>query len=495
MKFFLAGIVHEANLFSPIPTTLESFKWQWWDPQDGPKPDHVDALAYSFALDEFKARGHSVAQSLFCSAQASGAVTASDWSTLKNRVLADLKNAGSVDAVFLFLHGAEVVDGLHDAEADIIEAVRAVVGPLTPIGVMLDLHTNMSNAKLDTGAYFVGCKEYPHVDYAARTRELVTLLERAAKGEIKPASTCAKINMTGVFPTTTAQMQAFLSQVQAHETGSILSISPLHGFFGAPGDQLGASVLVISDGDTARAARVAEALAQDFAVAVRGASGHVVALADVAAEISRWTAQSAGKPLVIADGADNPGGGAAGDSTFLLKALIETGASNAALGMVWDPMAVEIAHSVGEGARLDMRIGGKTSPFSGDPVDAAAVVTALRTDASQSLFGVGAKGQPLGRSACLRLESGLDVVVNSVRQQVFSPHCFTEHGINPAEKSIIVVKSSQHFEAGFAGLAGKIIRCDSPGSVAADYSVLPYTSLLRPIYPVDRDAPVSITFL
>ena len=495
MRLFIAGVVHEANIFSPIPTTLESFRWQWWDPDQGGKPAHVDALAYGYAVEEGRRRGYEVIQSIFCSAQASGPVTLRDWTSIKDRVLGDLRDAGLVDAVFLFLHGAEIVTGVDDAEADLLCAVRKIVGQETPVGVVLDLHTNMTRQKLATNALFIGCKEYPHIDYGPRTIEMLDILESMAEGRTRPVTRCARINMTGVFPTTTRAMKSFLDKVQALETGPVLSISPLHGFFGAQGDRLGASVVVISDDAAALAGETAVLVAEDFTSAVRASNHGVQSIEEILAVVAAWPSAGSARPLVIADGADNPGGGAAGDSTFLLQALIENEVNDAALGMIWDPMIVETAHAVGEGARVAVRIGGKTGPFSGVPMDAEVEVVRVRADATQSLFGVGEQGQPLGRSARLRLADDIDIVVNSVRQQVFSPHCFTEHGIDLDQKRIIVVKSSQHFEAAFRELAGRIVRCDTPGSVAADYSVLPYANLRRPIYPVDRDAPVRIEML
>ena len=85
-----------------------------------------------------------------------------------------------------------------------------------------------------------------------------------------------------------------------------------------------------------------------------------------------------GGPVVLADGADNPGGGAAGDSTFILKRLLERGIGNVCLGPLWDPVAVRIAFEAGEGATLLLRIGGKVGPLSGDPLDLRVTVKALQ---------------------------------------------------------------------------------------------------------------------
>lgn len=190
---------------------------------------------------------------------------------------------------------------------------------------------------------------------------------------------------------------------------------------------------------------------------------------------------------MIADRCDNPGGGAAGDSTFLLRELLACGADRLALGMVWDPVAVDFAHRAGMGARLALRLGGKVGPRSGDPLDVEAEVVALRDDAHQAAFAQGEPRLPLGRSARLRI-GGVDVVVNTERQQVFDPRVFTTHDIDPATCRIMVVKSTTHFRNGFAPLAGAIIDCETPGSVTTDPTLLAYRHLPRPMAPIDPGA-------
>ena len=46
--------------------------------------------------------------------------------------------------------------------------------------------------------------------------------------------------------------------------------------------------------------------------------------------------------MPLADRADNPGSGAPGDSTFVLKALVERQIGPALFGVMWDPMAFQV---------------------------------------------------------------------------------------------------------------------------------------------------------
>jgi microcystin degradation protein MlrC len=189
-------------------------------------------------------------------------------------------------------------------------------------------------------------------------------------------------------------------------------------------------------------------------------------------------------PVVLADRADNAGAGAAGDSTFVLAELLRRSATDTAVALLWDPGAVDLCHAAGVGARLPLRIGGKCGPMSGDPLDVHAEVLAVRDDATQALFGKGEPTFRLGRTAAIRVD-GVEVVLASVRTQVFSHHVFTQHGIDHLARKVLVVKSTQHFMNDFGPIAASVIRCDGPGTMTADLASLPYRRVRRPMLVLD----------
>jgi microcystin degradation protein MlrC len=161
---------------------------------------------------------------------------------------------------------------------------------------------------------------------------------------------------------------------------------------------------------------------------------------------------------------------------------------DAALGCIWDPGAVALCFEAGEGARLKLRVGGKLGPMSGDPVDLDATVTCLAHDAVQD--GLGAK-VGMGASAAIRTlgaNGGIDIALISSRTQPFSPTAFTCLGIDPARRRYVVVKSMNHFRAGFEPIAKAILYVAAPGALDFDYRRIPYTRLRRPIHPLDADA-------
>ena len=487
MRLFLAGMVHETNSFSPLPTNLQSFRdcVLIHASEPGALARLVQQPVFGGALQAAAEQGDVLLPGLFAQAEPSGPLPRADYERLRDELLADLKAALPVDAVLLALHGAMLAEGYPDCEGDLLQRLRALVGPDVPIGSLLDLHTNLSPAMVDSASLLIACKEYPHIDYAPRGVELHGLLSCMARGELCLKARWQRVPMVGIFGTTQSPMREFVEQMQASEqVEGIHSVSALHGFPWSDTEFTGAALLAYSRGDVDAEALV-DGLAKDFyALRERANSPRLPMDRAIDAALDAIGSAPAGL-VVLADSADNPGGGAACDSTFLLRALLARGVRDAALGMIWDPQAVAIASAAGVGARLPLRVGGKVGPMSGDPLDLEVEVLACRADATQAGLVPGSR-EPLGAAVALRVH-GVDVVLNSIRQQVFSPDCFTEMGIDLQAKRLVVVKSTQHFRAGFDPLASCTVYADTPGSLRVNLGELPYRRLRRPLWPIDPD--------
>jgi microcystin degradation protein MlrC len=284
--------------------------------------------------------------------------------------------------------------------------------------------------------------------------------------------------MICLIPTTREPGRGFVDRVKALEgRDGVLSISLAHGFPWGDVPDMGTKVLVYTDGDTARA----QALATQLAAELVGLREQLAAptLGIDAALDQALTVE--GGLVVLADTADNAGGGAASDSTFSLRRLVERGIGNAALGPLWDPVAVRIATEAGVGARFALRIGGKVSPMSGEPIDLVCTVKALKADLTMTGLG----GAPVSLGPCALVEAaGIDVLLNSVRSQAIDTDMFTQLGCDLTGKKIVVVKSTQHFYASYAQLARRVIYVDAPGSVTQDLKSLPFRKIKRPKWPL-----------
>jgi microcystin degradation protein MlrC len=479
MRVFSAGLATETNTFAPMPTGLASFRDRGYYPA-GTHPDQMTFFAGPLwaARQRGKALGWDLVEGMVAAAQPSGTTTRHAYETLRDELLADLRAALPVDIVLLGLHGAMVADGYDDCEGDLLARVRKIVGAKVVVGAELDPHNHLTAAMLANADVLVAYKEYPHTDILERAYEVVDLCAAMAEGRIKPVAAVVDCEMIVTVHTSREPARGFVDRIQALEgKDGILSVSITHGFPWADVADMGTKVLVYADGDAAKAERLARRLADEL-IGMRDAL--TPSLPDIDGALDQALAFDGG-PVVISDGADNPGGGAAGDSTFILRRLIERGIGNVALGPLWDPGAVRIAFDAGVGATLMLRLGGKVSPLSGAPVDALCTVKALIAD--MHMTGLAGAPMPLGDSALVET-AGIEICLITLRGQAMGSDMFSQLGTDLAAKKIVVVKSSQHFYASYAKVARHVIYADAPGSVTRDLSTLPYRKIRRPKWPL-----------
>jgi microcystin degradation protein MlrC len=480
MRAFVAGIVTETNTFSPIPTGAQDFD-VIHDPADFPEGGELAGIAA-----RLQARGVELAFGFSAFAQPAGPTVRGAYEAFREELLEGLRAALPVDMVILPLHGAMVAEGYDDCEGDVIERVRQVVGPDVVIGVELDLHCHLTEGMLVHADAIVIYQEYPHTDMAARGEQLVDLCADAALGKTRPTMAMFDCRMIGLYPTTREPMRGFVDAMKAAEgSDGVLSLSLAHGFPWGDVPDCGARMLAVTDGDAALAERTAAEWGRRFFELREEVSLRPLELDEAIDRALAVTGEAgaARRPVVLADQSDNPGGGAPGDSTFVLRRLLERGVADAALGMIWDPIAVRLAHAAGPGARLALRLGGKMGPASGDPLDLEVEVLAVREGMTQRWpQTTGAIVAPCGDSAALRV-GGVDVIVASRRTQVFSPDVFTNLGVDAGSKRLLVVKSSQHFYAGFAPIAAEVLYVAAPGAVPVKVLEIPFTRADRRAYP------------
>lgn len=480
MRVFTATLATETNTFAPLPTGLSSFHDRGYF-KAGQHPEGMSFFAGPLwaARERGRALGWQVVEGMVAAAQPSGTTTRHAYETLREELLADLRAALPVDMVVLGLHGAMVADGYPDCEGDLLQRVRAIVGPGVVLGAELDPHNHLSEAMLASADLLIAYKEYPHTDIKERALELVDLCAAQVAGRVKPVAAAVDCEMITAIHTTRQPARGFVDRIQALEgQDGILSISVTHGFGWGDVPDMGTKLLVYADGDAAKAQALARQLADEL-IAMREALNPPYPGIDEALD---QALAFEGGPVVISDGSDNPGGGAAGDSTFILQRLRERGITNVALGPLWDPVAVRIAFDAGLGATLALRVGGKVSPMSGDPLDLVCTVKALQRD----LIMTGLSGAPTPMGDCALIEAdGIEILLITLRGQAIGTDMFTQLGCDLAARKIIVVKSSQHFYASYSKLAKQVIYAGAPGSVTHDLTTLPYRHIRRPKWPLD----------
>ena len=481
MRVFSAALATETNTFAPMPTGLSSFHERAYYPA-GQHPDAMQMHGGPLwaAREVGSERGWTLIEGLVAAAVPNGTVTRAAYEGLRDQLLADLRAALPVDMVLLGLHGAMIADGYDDCEGDLLVRVREMVGPNTIVGGTLDPHSHLSAAMVDNADLLICWKEYPHTDILERARELVTLCTALAEKRLRLRVSVADTGMIGTLHTTQEPAKSFVDRVRAIEgREGILSVSIVHGFPRGDTPDMGTKVLVYSDASADSHGERGRTVAQRLATELFDLREQLVEPLlgiDEALDAALATTGT----VVLGDGSDNPGGGAPGDATYILRRIIERGIADACLGPLWDPVAVRIAFDAGVGARLALRIGGKIGPLSGDPVDAVWQVNALARD----MVMTGLAGTPAKLGDCALVASnGIEVVLTTYRCQAFGLDLFTQLGCDPAARKLVVVKSSQHFRAAYAPIATRIILVDAPGVATKDITTLPFHKIKRPKWP------------
>ncbi len=485
MRIAIGEIAHETNTLQAGVTEAARFQAAEWEHGAEILRTHRgvrDYLGGMIAAGE--QLGVEIVPTFAASAEPSATIARDAYTTMRDELLAELMSAGPLDAVCLALHGAGSAEGVDDVEGTLLAEVRAVVGTEMPLVVTLDLHGHMTPAMVEHADLLLNCHEYPHVDCYERGSEAVALATRLARGEIAPRMHLETLPLM-IPPTTTMEgpgREITRICLGWEERPGIIDCALVHGFPHTDVPIVATSVLATADGDAELARSAARAVAREV-WEMREAFRQELPGAD---EAVRLALASAVTPVVIAEVSDNSGGGAPADGTHLLRVLLDANIPHTCFGFMTDAEVARQAHDAGVGATIEIRLGGKSDDLHGTPVEATAYVKCLTDGRFLYTTPMGAGSQEeLGPMARLVI-GNVDVLVASIRSQTLDAEVFLLHGIDVTRYRIVALKSTQHFRAGFAHLAGTIIRCDPPGITTSNLAQLPYQRIRRPIWPLDE---------
>jgi len=443
---------------------------------------NVQTGGFIAAAEEY---GFDLIPLLRASAFPGGLIRREDYEAMKAELIERLEAAGRVDGVLLDLHGAMVVDGIDDGDGDVIAAVRHVVGPDVPIGVPLDLHGNHTKWRVEVADAIAGFDTFPHIDMADRGKEVAEIIVRTIRGEIRPTMAIHHLPMFWSTPcqvTARPPMNEVIERLHDMERRQgVVSMTVATGFPWADVPDAGSSVIAVTDNDRQLAQQLVDELGGWIWENRERWYSPPLTVRDALTEgerIGRY-------PIIVADHADNTGGGSPGDSTEVLRTFLEMGHSDALLLYMVDQEVAQQAHAAGVGSRIPICIGGKSSPVQGAPVKGEAEVIAL-SDGSFAYDGpmfAGLTGS-MGTSAWVKID-GVSVVVVCSREQPFDQAFARSLGIDCATMRYICVKSAAHFRAAFDPIAGSVHNVDTAGIHTHDFSRLPHTKRTRRVFPVD----------
>jgi microcystin degradation protein MlrC len=428
---------------------------------------------------------------LAAAAGASGPIEQEVFDDLLHRIEARLRAAMPVDGVFLSLHGAASGTVEVDPDGVLLARLRAVVGPEVPVIATLDLHANVSRAMVDHADVLVAFVTNPHVDMLDRGAEAAAAM-RAMLGGMRPRTGLVKLPM---IPPATSQNTASGPYADAIAFGrgfldhEVMNVSVSSGFSLGDTPKNGLSVVVTTRTDAARAQTVAAEIAR-FIWSSRGRwVATLLPLAD-AVRRARAAGEDARAPaLLLADVADNPGGGGRGNTVWILEAFHAAGVRGAVLGVFNDPELAAEAQLLGVGARFTAHFNRLETNHFSHGFEAEAEVLALHDGRIAGRRGIYAGREvEMGPMALLRI-GGLRVAVATQRRQLCEPAMLEALGVDIAAVRSLVVKSRGHFRAGFDEnfTPDRILEVDVPGLTTVMLDRVPWRAVPRPIWPLDPD--------
>jgi microcystin degradation protein MlrC len=481
-RIAVAGCQHETNTFAPLKATLADFEAAdaWPGLTTGPAIfDAVRGINLPAAgfIDEARSLGHELIPLLWCSAQPSAHVTRDAFESIATRMLALLAAARPVDAVYLDLHGAMVAEHIDDADGELLERVRRLVGPQVLLVASLDFHANVSPRMVTLADGLVAFRSYPHIDMTATGVRAAALLHDLLR---EPARAKCYEALPFLMPLTSQctlvePLQSVMEHARALERDPILSLYLTPGFPAADVAECGPAIFGFAR-ERAALERAARELADDTLARESEFALGTIPI-ESAVRLARDGDVPRGRPLILADTQDNPGAGGNADTTSLLKALLAASVEGVLAGVIWDAESAARAHAAGRGASVELQLGAQAG-FPGEtPITARFTVEQLGDGrfTGTGPFYLGGRFA-LGPMALLRI-AGMRIVVASRKQQAADAAMFRHVGAEPSQARVLVLKSSVHFRADFGAFASRIVLVEAPGPNLADPSHLPFTRL------------------
>jgi microcystin degradation protein MlrC len=491
MRVAALGFHHESNTFAPVAASLEQFL--------AAGPVEGDELLAQYAESQATLAGFIEAAAadadielvplVYFDLNPMGTITSEAFETLVGRMLRAVEDHGPWDAILLALHGAAVSDVHRDADGEILERVRRLVGEGVPIGVTFDMHANFSPRMVECATVVNTYMTNPHLDPRVRARESADLLFRVVRGEINPVMAVETpplvVNILRQGTSDSPMRELVALAAEAATRPGVLSVSVAEGFPYADVAEMGMAFLAVTDDD----AYLARGIARELARAAWDVRADLDGDGTPIDDALRLAASSESYPVVLLDVGDNVGGGSPADSTHVLAAAKRLGIGGV-FHSLCDPESVAVCAAAGVGATVELNVGGKTDDLHGDPVAIRGTVRAIddgRFEDAGPTHG-GRRFYDAGPRAVVYTEDDHTLLLTSRPMGNTSRQELVSAGIDPLTQPIIVAKGVHSPRGAYEPIAAAMIQLNSPGCTSADVTVLEYHHRRRPMFPYEPHA-------
>lgn len=487
MRIAIGGFCHETNFFGNVTVSLEDVKKTCLEGQEiVTNFSHGHNYLGGF-FAEARDLDIEVIPTFYLARKPSGPCLPEAVAYCQERLvqsLYDAYQAQPYDGIALFMHGGGSAEGYTDPEGTILEAIRAKLGMEIPIGVVLDLHGNITDRMMRNTNLLMGCKEYPHTDEYEEGRILFHLLTDSIKNGYKTYQRLVQlpwlmVPAEGVTTSGPARDVQQLCLAREKEDPELLQATFFEGFPYSDVPDSGVSIVTVAktqecaDRQALEIARYAWGRRKDFTAPKLSAEEAV----ELAASLGEG-------PILINDNSDNPGSGAPGDGTHLLRAMLKKNAVSA-FCFIYDPEVAQQATEAGVGATISCRLGGKTDKLHGEPIEIENAYVKCVSDGGfvrQSQINLGARNS-LGPTVCLQV-GNVEIGVACFRTQIFDEGPFITAGMTWSNKQLLALKSAQHFKGWWADKVKAIVTCDAPGVGSSDLTTFRFRYANTSHYPL-----------
>ena len=484
-KLVLGMMMHETNTFSPVATPLASFR-----------PLQGEAAIAEFTdtntqlggfLDVARRAGAEIVLPVAGGAHPSGYVEKAAYEDMADAIVGAVR--GGCDAVCLALHGAMVAEHVDDGEGELLRRIRAVA-PRVPIAVGLDFHSHMTPAMVDNATLIAGYCTYPHVDMGETGRRAGEALLRTLRGEIRPLMVWGSKPMmtsTLVHAPSRQPMKDIMDQAMAAEaSGAVVLASVFGGFPHSDIPHISLSTVIVCD-DTAEAGQALRD--RLLATAWDRREEFLYRGAPLAEQVAHARSLHEG-PVILVDHGDNTASGGTQDVMRVIEEAMRQGLTDVVAGPICDPAGVRRLVEAGTAASVTLPLGGRVDmpqiDLPGRPLTVTGKVTRI-TDGQFTVTSPMATGTRVRMGRTAVLDTGaVQIVVSEGRSEPFDTGVFTHCGIDPRRKRYVLIKSRQHFRAGFEPIARHIVLCDGDGVTSSDLRLFTYRNRRRPLFPFER---------
>ncbi|MEH6526124.1 MAG: M81 family metallopeptidase [Sneathiella sp.] len=487
MRLLIAMMKHETNTFSPIIADWQRFQdWSAYLGEDALKAYEGTGMPFGAYVELARAAGAEIITPVAAEAMPSGPVTEHAFNMMADAILDAVR--GGVDAAMLDLHGAMVADHTDDGEGTLLERIREI-DPDLPIAVTLDLHCNLTDKIMDNCTALIGYKTYPHVDMYEVGKQIGEVLLDSMAGKVNPVMSWGNTQLLSqtLRQGTDNEPMATLIRMccEAEQEPGVLAATAFGGFALADIRDAGNSVIVVTDGDKAKADEIRDRI---LAKAWDLREDFVYEHTPLEEQVAKAKEMTEG-PVLLLDHADNCGSGATQDVMTVIAEVLRQGLEDVAVGAVWDPAAVQEMQKSGIGSTITLKLGGKTDMPQigevGEPLMLTGTVKTL-TNGEWIVRGPMYTGVKvfMGPTAVLETEN-MEIVIVSNHHEPWDTGVFTSVGIQPEYKRYLILKSRIHYRAGFASIGKATLTLDGKGVTTSDNNLLRYEKVRRPIYPLD----------